>query len=75
MAAGTRKQFTSLWSVIERMQKRLESEGLDRDVVDAAVALGLETLFAIAPPVRANGEEGAARRLPLWSLTRASAKA
>ncbi len=36
---------TSLWAVIEAMQRRLEGEGLDADVVDAAVARGLETLL------------------------------
>jgi hypothetical protein len=36
---------TSLWAVIEAMQRRLEGEGLDADVVDAAVARGLEALL------------------------------
>jgi hypothetical protein len=74
MAASTRKQFTTLWSVIERMQKRLESEGLDRDAVDAAVELGLETLLAISPPDH-DQAESRAERIPLWALARASAKA
>jgi methionyl-tRNA formyltransferase len=38
-------RITSLWAVIEAMQKRLEGEGLDVDVVDAAVARGLEALL------------------------------
>lgn len=36
---------TSLWSVIEGMQVRLEALGLEREVVDAAVARGLESLL------------------------------
>lgn len=28
---------TNLWSIIERLQRRLEGEGLNRDVIDAAV--------------------------------------
>ena len=54
------KQTTSLWSVIESMQQRLEAEGLDRDVVDAAVTRGLEALLDIAPPVRAPAMRGRA---------------
>ena len=44
---------TSLWSVIESMQRRLEAEGLDRDVVNVAVTRGLEALLEIEPPRRA----------------------
>jgi hypothetical protein len=84
--ASERKQTTTLWSVIEKMQKRLEAEGLDRDVVDAAVARGLEALLDIAPPVRAapeaaqpgaqeRAEKGPAPRMPLWVRSRAPAKA
>lgn len=71
-------QTTSLWSVIENMQKRLEAEGLDRDVVDAAVTRGLEALLDIAPPVRAasNGSRTAAvSRIRLWDTPRSPAKA
>jgi hypothetical protein len=28
---------TTLWTIIERLQRRLEREGLTRDVIDAAV--------------------------------------
>lgn len=35
----------SLWSVIEAMQRRLEGEGLDHEVVDAAVTRGIEALL------------------------------
>ena len=74
----TSKQTTSLWSVIENMQQRLEAEGLDSDVVDAAVTRGLEALLDIAPPDRrrARSNEGrAAARIPLWARSRAHAKA
>ena len=63
---------TSLWAVIESMQRRLEAEGLDREVVDAAVARGLEALLEIEarPP-----SPKPARRLPDWLRQRALAKA
>lgn len=67
--ARTNKQTTSLWSVIESMQQRLEAEGLDSDVVDAAVTRGLEALLDIAPPVRKQArsiEARPARRPALW---------
>jgi len=84
--ASAPKQTTTLWSVVEKMQKRLEAEGLDRDVVDAAVARGLEALLDIAPPVRAAPEaaqsspekravKGPPPRRPLWVRSRAPAKA
>ena len=44
MSRKPRKQ-TSLWSFIESMQRRLEREGLDTEVVDAAVARRLELLL------------------------------
>ncbi len=72
----TSKQTTSLWSVIENMQQRLEAEGLDSDVVDAAVTRGLEALLDIAPPIRKRVkliEARAAARVPMW--TRSHAKA
>lgn len=65
--------ITSLWAVIEGMQKRLEAEGLDRDVVDAAVARGIEALLTtpepreVMPRKKANGV--------LWLRPRALAKA
>jgi len=72
-------QTTSLWSVIENMQKRLEAEGLDRDVVDAAVTRGLEALLDIAPPVRSAASNGhrtaAVSRIRLWDTSRSPAKA
>jgi hypothetical protein len=70
--ARTSKQTTSLWSVIENMQQRLEAEGLDRDVVDAAVTRGLEALLDIAPPLRRRARRGAP--MLLWN-PRAPAKA
>lgn len=45
-----RKKFTSLWSLIESMQRKLEGEGLDEQVVDAAVTRGLETLLRTHRP-------------------------
>jgi hypothetical protein len=39
------KKVTSLWSFIETMQRRLEHEGLEEEVVDAAVARRLELLL------------------------------
>ncbi|HTE56852.1 MAG TPA: hypothetical protein VK698_38635 [Kofleriaceae bacterium] len=73
--ADKRKQTTSLWSVIEKMQSRLEAEGMDRDVVDAAVTTGLQALLDFAPPVRTsservNGERPGKKlpvRLALWT--------
>ena len=35
----------SLWTVIEAMQRRLEREGLDAAVVDAAVTQGIAALL------------------------------
>lgn len=43
-------QTTSLWTVIETMQRRLEAEGMARDVVDVAVTRGLEALLDLEPP-------------------------
>ena len=54
------KQTTSLWAVIEGMQRRLEAEGLDKDVVDSAVSQGLQALLDITPPKRRR------RPLPRW---------
>lgn len=78
--SANQKQTTSLWSVIERMQSRLEAEGLDCDVVDAAVATGLQALLDFAPPARTKPTRtrdirNSALRLPLWARSRASAKA
>lgn len=47
-----RKKFTSLWAMIESMQRKLEGEGLDEQVVDAAVTRGLETLLQTRPDDR-----------------------
>jgi hypothetical protein len=41
---GTKAKVMSLWNVIEAMQRRLEREGLDATVVDAAVTRGIERL-------------------------------
>jgi hypothetical protein len=43
------EDWTSLWSVIEGMQSRLEAEGLDDEVVDIAVSRAFEALFRKRP--------------------------
>ena len=43
--AGT----TSLWAVIEGMQLSLEAEGLEAEVVDAAITRGIEALLRRRP--------------------------
>ena len=73
------KQTMSLWSVIEKMQRRLEAEGMDRHVVDAAVTTGLQALLDFAPPTRTPIQPAPAghppRKLPvrltLWSRAKA----
>lgn len=45
--------MTSLFSLIEAMQRRLEAEGLDNNVVDIAVTRGLQALLG---PARRGGE-------------------
>jgi len=44
-----RNDSTSLWAVIEGLQKRLEDEGLDTEVVDAAITRGIEALLRKRP--------------------------
>jgi hypothetical protein len=78
--ARSSKQTTSLWSVIENMQRRLEAEGMDRDVVDVAVTRGLEALLDIAPATRRRVQRIDSRprprpRTPLWTSSRSPAKA
>lgn len=51
---GRKNRVTSLFSLVESMQQRLEAEGLDRDVVDLAVTRGLQTLFR---PARRGAEQ------------------
>ncbi len=47
-------KVTSLWKVVESMQRKLEGEGLDDATVDKAVALGLAELLSPTPaPVAA----------------------
>ncbi|HUS67090.1 MAG TPA: hypothetical protein VMZ28_21280 [Kofleriaceae bacterium] len=54
---------TSLWSVIDSMQRRLEAEGMASDVVDVAVTRGLEALLDLEPPRQvAPAARGPARR-------------
>jgi hypothetical protein len=40
---------TTLWTLIERLQRRLEGEGLTRDVIDAAVVHAVRR--AVSGPV------------------------
>lgn len=78
MARTSNETTTSLWSVIESMQRRLEAEGLDAGVVDVAVTRGLEALLEIAPPVRTRATRRArvpAPRIPTWFRRIAVAKA
>ena len=51
---GRKQRVTSLFSLIDSMQRRLEAEGLDNDVVDIAVTRGLQTLFR---PARRGAEQ------------------
>lgn len=44
-----RNKTTSLWSLVDKMQRRLENEGLHSDVVDVAVTRGLEVLLGREP--------------------------
>ena len=67
------KKVTSLWAVIEGMQKRLEAEGLDREVVDAAVARGIEALLTHPEPREVMPKK--TRNGSTWLRPRAVAKA
>lgn len=42
----TKKKQTSLWKVVEAMQRKLEGEGLDAATVDRAVTIGLAELLS-----------------------------
>ena len=44
-----RSKTTNLWTLVERMQRRLENEGLNSEVVDVAVTRGLEVLLGREP--------------------------
>jgi hypothetical protein len=64
---------TSLWKLIEGMQRRLEAAGLDHDVVDVAVTRGLEAWFDTVPSLAsAHRRHG---RFPSWCTPPAIAKA
>jgi hypothetical protein len=55
---------TSLWALIDRIQRRLEAEGLGDDAIDRAVAHGLGTRLDTVPPLRdAHRRHG---RFPMW---------
>lgn len=49
MAPTSSKKSISLWAVVDAMQRKLEGEGLDPNVVDLAVTRGLESLLATPP--------------------------
>lgn len=58
------KRTTSLWKLIEGLQRRLEAEGLDHEVVDLAVTRGVEAFLDTVPPIEtAHRRHG---RFPLW---------
>lgn len=67
------KTTISLWAVIEGMQKRLEAEGLDQEVVDAAVARGIEALLTLPEPREVMPKKK--KNGALWLRPRAMAKA
>ncbi len=58
----------SLWSLIESMQRRLEAEGLEHNVVDTAVTEGLRTLLS-KPSNTCNGRDHARLRALLALAT------
>jgi len=64
-----RNRQTSLWSLIEAMQQRLEAEGLERNVVDVAVTEGLKTLFAPASNGRDQTRASSLLKLGVPALT------
>jgi len=68
-----KKKTISLWAVIESMQRRLEGEGLDNDVVDVAVTRGLEALLETYPRPRALRQRRTRERAPLFLVTPAKA--
>jgi hypothetical protein len=49
---------TTLWNLIDRLQRRLEGAGIDRDVVDVAVTRGVEAWLEVDKPVRARPRRG-----------------
>ena len=69
------RKTTSLWAVVEGMQRRLEAEGLERDVVDAAVTRGLEALLDITPPRPPPPRRSERRAAAPWIRPRVLAKA
>jgi len=69
----SKKKSISLWAVIDSMQRRLEGEGLDSDVVDVAVTRGLEALLETYPRPRGLRRRRAPERTPLFLGTPAKA--
>jgi hypothetical protein len=60
-----RTRTTSLWKLIEALQRRLEAEGLDREVVDLAVTRGLEAWLDPRPEGLPDDDRAGAA-LPWW---------
>jgi hypothetical protein len=58
---------TTLWTLIDALQRRLEAEGFGRELVDVAVTRGVEAWLDLAPPVRAERRERRAALRPLSS--------
>lgn len=50
MNSKRHNKVTSLWKVVEAMQRKLEREGLDTATVDAAVTQGLAELLSTPAP-------------------------
>lgn len=59
------ERVTSLWNLVESMQRQFEAEGLENEVVDVAVTRGLLNL--LSGPAR-RAEKESARRLLLSNL-------
>ena len=63
---AARRQTTSLWALVEAMQRRLEGEGLEAPAVDAEVARGVRSLLfsdLFASARRARGRASSAPAL------------
>ena len=57
MAKKTGNHTTTLWTLIDSMQRHLELQGMDSETVDHAIARGLELLVA-----RRKGRRGKMKR-------------
>jgi hypothetical protein len=67
-----RTRTVSLWKLIERMQRRMEAEGLAGEAADVAITRGLAAWIDAVPPLReAHRRHG---RFPSWAAPPAIAK-